>query len=161
MKRIIFALPLMLLVAISSANAQRGPMWQAEELNLTDAQQQKLDDLRFQHQKAMIKKKADLQEARLEMRNMMQKVEVDERAVLEKQRRMSALKAEISESRMKHRLEMRKVLTTEQREKLIKMRRDKDGFRRYHRDGERPHYRGKRGDWDGPRSGPGPGKRSR
>ena len=98
MKRIIFALPLILLIAISSANAQRSPAWMEDELNLTDQQQQKLDDLMFQHQKVMIKKKADLQEARLEMRNMMQKVEVDERAVLEKQRRMSALKAEISES---------------------------------------------------------------
>ena len=53
MKNIIFALPIMLLVAISSANAQRGPMGQAKDLNLTDQQQQKLEDLRFQHQKIM------------------------------------------------------------------------------------------------------------
>ena len=58
MKNIILALPIMLLVAVSSADAQRGPMWQDEDLNLTDQQQQKMDDLKFQHQKAMIQKNA-------------------------------------------------------------------------------------------------------
>jgi len=79
MKNIILALPIMLLVSVSSADAQRGPMWQDEDLNLTDQQQQRLDDLRFQHQKAMIQKSANLKEARLEMRNMMQKTEVESR----------------------------------------------------------------------------------
>lgn len=158
MKKVILILPLMLLVAISSAIAQRSPVWQEEELNLTEQQQQKMDDLRFQHQKAMIQKNADLKEAKLEMRNMMQKTEVDEKAVLGKQKQISALKAEIAEARLKHRLEMRKVLTPEQREKMNKMRRDRDKFRKFHRDGERPRLRGKRGEGDGPGSGPGPEK---
>ena len=54
MRNVIFVLPIMLLLAVSSANAQRGPMWMDEDLNLTDQQQQKLEDLRFQHQKVMI-----------------------------------------------------------------------------------------------------------
>ena len=119
MKNIILALPIMLLVAVSSADAQRGPMWQDEDLNLTDQQQQKMDDLKFQHQKAMIQKNADLKEAKLEMRNMMRKTEVDEKAVLGKQKQISTLKAEIAEARLKHRLEMRKVLTPEQFEVLL------------------------------------------
>lgn len=158
MKKAIFILPLILLFAVSSAIAQRGPAWQDEELNLTEQQQQKMDDLRFQHQKAMIQKNADLKEAKLEMQNMMQKTEVDEKAVLGKQKQISALKAEIAEARLKHRLEMRKVLTPEQREKMNQMRRDRDKSRKFHRDGERPHLRGKRGDCDGPGSGPGPEK---
>jgi Spy/CpxP family protein refolding chaperone len=116
-----------------------------------------MEDMRFQHQKSMIQKRAQLKEAQLEMRNMMRKTEIDESAVLEKQRRISNLKGDIAESRMKHRLEMRKVLTPEQREKMKTIRRDKDKFRKFHRDGERPRHRGKRGDCDGPGSGPAPG----
>jgi len=136
-------------------------MWQADELNLTDAQQEKLDDLRFQHQKMMIQKNADLKQAKLEMRNMMRKAEVDEKAVLEKQKRISALKSEISETRLKHRLEMRKVLTKDQLGKLNKLQRNRDRFKRFHRDGDRPRRMMRYYDCPEPGSGPGPGKRSR
>ena len=154
MKRIILALPLMLLIAVSSANAQRGPMWQDEELNLTDQQRQKMDDLRFQHQKAMIQKNADLKEARLEMRNMMQKTEVDEKAVLEKQKRISALKSEISEARLKHRLAIRKALNKEQLEKMIKHERKRDRSGRFHGDRVRPHQKMRDRDHSGSGGGP-------
>ncbi|UCE64887.1 MAG: Spy/CpxP family protein refolding chaperone [Candidatus Zixiibacteriota bacterium] len=161
MKNIIFTLPIMLLIAVLSANAQRGPMWQDKELNLTDQQKQKMDDLRFQHQKVMIQKNADLKEAKLEMRNMMRKTEVDEKAVLEKQKRISALKAEISEARLKHRLEMRKALNKEQLEKLIKHERKRDRSGRFHGDRERLHQKMRDRDCPGPGSGPHPEKKPR
>lgn len=154
MKRIIFVLPLMSLFVISSANAQRGPMWQDEDLNLTEQQQQKMEDLMFQHQKVMIQKNAALKEARLEMRNMMGKTEVDEKAVLAKQKQISALKAEIAEARLKHRLEMRKALNKEQLEKMIKHERKRGKSERFH--GDRDRMQHKMRDRDCPRSGSGP-----
>ena len=156
MRSIILTLPVILLLSISTVNAQRGPMWQNEELNLTEQQQQKLDDLRFLHQKAMIQKKADLKEAELEMRNLMQKTEIDEKAVLEKQKRISALKAEISEAGLKHRLEMRKVLTKEQLEKMTKSERNRDRFRKSDKEGERPRHKMRHDYRMRPGSGPGP-----
>jgi len=157
MRSVILTLPLILLFTISMANAQPGPIWQSEELGLSAEQQQKMEDMQFQHQKAMIQKRAQLKEAELEMRNMMRKSEIDEKGVLEQQRRVSALKGEIAEARMKNRLDMRKILTPEQREKMMQMRGHKDRFGKRRGDGESPHFRGKRGDCDGPGSGPAPG----
>ena len=158
MKSIILTMPLILLFAVSAANAQPGPLWQAEELNLSEAQQQKLDDLQFQHQKAMIQKQADLKEAKLEMKNLMQKAEIDEKTVLEKHKRISALKAEISEAKLKHHLEMRKALTKDQLDKLIKIERDRERMGKPHREGDRRHKSGGRGCCMGPAGGPVPEK---
>jgi Spy/CpxP family protein refolding chaperone len=161
MKKIILALPIMLLIAISSADAQRGPMWQDEDLNLTDQQQQKLEDLRFQHQKAMIQKNANLKEAKLEMRNMMQKTEVDEKTILAKQKQISTLKSEIAEARLKHRLEMRKVLNKEQLEKMMKNQRKMGRSGRFHGDREGPHHMMRDRDCSGPGDGPRPERKRR
>jgi Spy/CpxP family protein refolding chaperone len=96
MRRIILTLPIFLIFALSTASAQRGPLWESDELGLSTEQQQKMEDMRFQHQKSMIQKRAQLKEAKLEMRNMMRKTEIDESAVLEKQRRISNIQNETS-----------------------------------------------------------------
>ncbi|UCC79624.1 MAG: Spy/CpxP family protein refolding chaperone [Candidatus Zixiibacteriota bacterium] len=158
MKKIILVLSLMLLFSLSTAGAQRGPIWQDKDLNLTEQQQQKMEDLRFQHQKVMIQKNAALKEARLEMRNMMRKTEVDEKAVLGKQKQISALKAEIAEARLKHRLEMRKVLNKEQLEKVIKHERKRGKSGRFHGDRDRMQHKMRDRDCPGPGSSPAPDK---
>jgi Spy/CpxP family protein refolding chaperone len=157
MRNVIFALPIMLLLAMSSANAQRGRMWMDKDLQLTEQQQQQMEDLRFQHQKAMIQKKAALKTAELEMRNMMQKANLDEKAVLAKQKEISTFKAAISEERVRQQIAMRKILNAEQLQKFLKMHRGRgfdDGFHR----GDRGMHKGMRSrDCTGPGNGAGPG----
>lgn len=161
MRNVIFVLPIMLLLAMSSANAQRGPMWMDEDLNLTEQQQQKMEDLRFQHQKSMIQKKAALKTAELEMRNMMQEANLDEKAVLAKQKEISTFKAAISEERVRQQIAMRKVLNAEQLQKFLKMHRGRgfgDGFHHGNKD---MHRCMRSRDCMGPGDGSGSGKRSR
>ena len=100
----------------------------ADELGLTDDQIDKLADMRFAHQKEMISKKAALKEAKLELRQLMRKTEVDRKAALAKQEKISAIKAEIAKIKLNNRLEMRNILTKKQVDEWLKMRR-RHGFR--------------------------------
>jgi Spy/CpxP family protein refolding chaperone len=154
MFKVIFALSMSSLLLISMANAQPrgGMMMAADDLGLTDDQVDKLADMRFEHQKEMIKKKAALKEARLELRQLMRNAEVDKKAALSRQEKISALKADVARMRLDHRLEMRKVLSNEQLDRWLKMCR-KQGPR------EGMGHKGKRGHRDfGPHGGKGPGK---
>jgi Spy/CpxP family protein refolding chaperone len=124
-----------LLVTTVDAQPRKGIMMAADGLELTDQQIDRLEELRFEHQKEMIKKQAVVKEARLEMRMLMKETRVDEKAALAKQDRIAGLKAEIGKAKLKHRLAMRQVLTDEQLEKWMKMKRDRrhlggrgDGF---------------------------------
>ena len=161
MKRIALILPLILLIAASFAYAQRGPMWQDDDLNLTDQQKQQMDDLRFQHQKVMIQKNAELKEAKLDLQNMMRNVNVDEKAVLAQQKKVSTLKGNIAEERLKQRLAMRKLLTKEQLEMLIKHERNRRGFGRSRGDGGGPRHMMRDREWKGSGDAPKSQRRSR
>jgi len=141
MCKVILALSMSSLLLISVANAQPkgGMMMAADELGLTEDQMDKLSDLRFAHQKEMIKKKAALQEAKLELRQLMRKAEVDKKTALSRQEKISAIKADMARMRLDHRLGIRKVLSSEQLDKWMKMCR-KHGFREgMHRKGGRCH----------------------
>jgi Spy/CpxP family protein refolding chaperone len=123
--KIILAASILSLVLIPAANAQpRGGMMAAmEELQLTDQQMDKLADLRFEHQKAMISKRAELKEAELELKQLMSKATVDKKAAMASQDKISAAKAEIARMRLQHRLQMRDVLTKDQLQTWLKMQR--------------------------------------
>jgi len=109
MKRTAILLIVLSIIIGPSAYAQPGHFRNMDDLNLTVDQQRQMEDLGFQHQKSMIKKKAALEEAQLDFHKLMSNVEVDEKAVLEQQRKVSSLKGEIAQSRIKHRLAMRKI----------------------------------------------------
>lgn len=161
MFKVILALSMSSLLFISVANAQPkgGMMMAADELGLTEDQMDKLSDLRFEHQKEMIQKKAALQEAKLELRQLMRKAEVDKKTALSRQERISAIKADMARMRLDHRLGMRKVLSGEQLDKWIKMCRQ-HGFRKgMHHKGERGHpgMKPRQGRSPGKGMGPGPG----
>jgi Spy/CpxP family protein refolding chaperone len=153
MFKVILALSMSSLLLLSVANAQpRGVMMAADKLGLTDDQADRLVDMRYELQKEMIKKKAALKEARLELRQLMRKAEVDKKAALSRQAELSALKADIARMRLEHRLEMRKVLSAEQLERWLKMCR-KQGPR------EKMGHKGKHGHPEcRPHSGSAPGK---
>ncbi len=137
-----------LFLSVASAQPKGGIIKAAHELGLTDDQMDKVADMRFVHQKEMIKKKAALKEARLELRHMMRNAEVDKKAALATQEKISSIKTDVARIKLNHRLEMRGVLSSGQLEKWMKMQR-KHGFReRTHTMGEcghrdMKHYEGK------------------
>ncbi len=154
MFKVILAFSVSSLLFISMANAQPkgGIIKAAHELGLTDDQMDKVADMRFVHQKEMIKKKAALDEARLELRQLLRKAEVEKKAALSRQEKISTIKADMARMKLNHRLEMRGVLSSGQLEKWMKMQR-KHGFR------ERTHTMGECGRRDmGPHQGKGPSK---
>lgn len=141
MLKVILAISMSSILFLSAASAQPrgGIIKAAHELGLTDDQMDKVADMRFEHQKEMIKKKAALKEARLELRHMMRNAEVDKKAALAAQGKISSIKADIARIKLGHRLEMRGVLSSGQLEKWMKMQR-KHGFReRTHPIGECGH----------------------
>ena len=146
---------ILILATAASAQPRGGIMKAADELGLTDQQIDKLEELGYQHQKEMIGKQAAVKEAKLEMKELMRKDNVDEKAAMAKQEKVLQAKADIARAMLKHKLAARKVLTEEQFDKWKKMKRGKGHLR----------GPGMRGDCDGPgpgghpdmRGGPGKG----
>lgn len=142
----------LLLLSVANAQPRGGMMMAADDLGLTDDQMDKLADMRFEHQKEMIKKRAALKEATLELRHLMRDAEVDKKAALSRQEKISGIKADIARTKLDHRLGMRTVLSTEQLDRWLKMCRK-------HGPGERMGHKGERGHRDmGPHGGKGPDK---
>lgn len=85
-----------------------------EQLNLTDEQQEKMHDLRVAHQKVMIPVQADLKLAHLELEELIRNGDTSKKldAAIKK---VNDLKANQFEKQIKHRLEVGKVLTNEQK----------------------------------------------
>lgn len=100
----------------------------AEELNLTDEQKDQLEKMRFEHQKEMIAATSDVKILGLEIKELM-KERGNDQAVLAKHAEMQNVISQISEMRIRHKLEMRAVLTDEQWELFDDMRGFERGFR--------------------------------
>jgi Spy/CpxP family protein refolding chaperone len=125
------------MITAVAANAQPGNiMAMADELKLTDQQIEQFRSLRIQHEKEIIPLQADLKLAKLELREIMMKDKLDEKAALAKQDRISDIKARIARQKLQHTLDARKVLNDDQVKRWQKMRmHDGPGFRRHMGDG--------------------------
>ena len=124
----------------------------AKELGLTPDQIQKLEDLKYQHEKQVIDVKRDLALKRLDLRRELQKDSPD-RAVLDRLTdETSALRGRMQKLRLNHMLDAKKILTPEQAQMI------KDRFmeRRQHMR-ERRGDRFQRRDFRGGPEGAGPG----
>jgi Spy/CpxP family protein refolding chaperone len=120
----------------AAAGAQPGKMMMhADKLGLSEEQAGQIEKLAFQHQKEMIRLRADLQLARLELREIMVQNKLDEKAALSKQERISGIKAGIGRARLEHKIATRKVLNEEQLAKWNQMRKAEGGRGRDHRGG--------------------------
>jgi Spy/CpxP family protein refolding chaperone len=93
----------------------------AEQLELTDAQKDQMDDMRAAHQKQMIRQRADLKIARLELRELI-RGDADRATINSKIDQIGKLETDLEKARVSHRLDMRDILTPEQREKLEDLR---------------------------------------
>jgi Spy/CpxP family protein refolding chaperone len=123
-KAILITIAIGTLLAASLVYAQPyGLGRMANRLDLTDQQQEQLENLRLQFDKSMVQKQADLKTARLDLREVMGKTPIDEKAALKKQDQISSIKADIARARLQHMIDASKVLTADQLAKWKKMRR--------------------------------------
>lgn len=88
------------------------------ELDLTREQRDRLADLRDKQARVAIRARADLATAGLDMRRLMRAENPDRAAINRQIDRMAQLRAEMAKARIAGMLDMRSVLTPEQREKL-------------------------------------------
>jgi Spy/CpxP family protein refolding chaperone len=144
----------LVLAAVAVANPGR-MIAMADKLSLTDQQVEQLRNLKIQYQKEMIRLRADLQLARLELKEVMMKARLDEKAALAMQDRISNIKSSIDRKRLEHMIAARKILTEEQQAKWKKMRRE-DGPRGRHQRGDGPGRLMGRGPCMGPGMAPPP-----
>lgn len=100
-----------------------GPRLEAmRELDLTDAQRDRLADIREQHLKAAIPIEADLRLAELELGKLTRAERPDLRALERQIDHISGLRASLMKNRMSGMLEARSVLTPVQHRKLRELR---------------------------------------
>jgi len=118
------------------------------EAGLTDAQASQLRKLMQDERKLAIRRRADLQVARLELDELLDAASVDEKAVGARVKALADLQAAALKARVDHRLAVRKVVTAEQLEKMKMLHR-----------GPRPRAgREWRRPGPGPQGGPGFGR---
>jgi Spy/CpxP family protein refolding chaperone len=87
------------------------------ELDLTKEQRDKVADLREKQERAAIRMRADLQTARLDLRRLMRADKPDRAAIDRQIDRMAQLGADMRKARVGMMLDVRALLTPEQRER--------------------------------------------
>jgi Spy/CpxP family protein refolding chaperone len=100
-----------------------------EELGLDDQQLGQLKKLRTENRRAAIKRHADVQLARLALRELMDSPSVDEKALQARTKELGDLHAANLRARAEARLALRKILTPEQQKKLTQLRARRPGPR--------------------------------
>jgi Spy/CpxP family protein refolding chaperone len=95
------------------------PMWKhLMGLGLDDKQKESLKALRSKTEKDMVKKKADMQIAGIELKDLLDKDPVDMKAVEALAKKKGSLKTEMFLAHIKAREEMKALLTPDQRKQL-------------------------------------------
>jgi Spy/CpxP family protein refolding chaperone len=117
------ALPALLLAqphGMSRSMHQSGSWMGMEQLNLSDEQADQLHTLRIAHQKKMVPLRADLQLAQIELDELVRAGDSSKKldAAIKK---VNDLEGSLNELRIKHQIEVDKVLTEEQR-RMMQMR---------------------------------------
>jgi Spy/CpxP family protein refolding chaperone len=111
----------------------------ADEIGLTSEQQTKLRQSRLATKRETIELGAKLRILRLELRELLQADQPDQKAVQAKVKEIGELRTKIELARINGRLAARSVLTAEQREKIKELRKRHLRQRFDRRLRERPH----------------------
>jgi Spy/CpxP family protein refolding chaperone len=90
-------------------------------LGLNSKQKQEIKEIKFATMKNVIRKRADMQIARLELRDLLSQDPVDMKAVEAKVKQIEGLRADIHLALIKAKEEVKAKLTPEQRQKLMDM----------------------------------------
>lgn len=94
----------------------------AAELNLSEAQIEKLQNLRLKYQKETLKLRNTLQTKRLELQALLASKDVDEEKINSIVEEIGKLSIDIWKKTIHYQLKMRKTLTQEQWDKLLSYR---------------------------------------
>lgn len=94
-----------------------------DKLNLTDAQKDQFQKMRFDFQKQMIDLKANLQKSELELKEIQSSDNISRSVVLDAVRNISENKAAIAMAMANHKMDMYDVLTPDQRKVWKEMKR--------------------------------------
>lgn len=85
-------------------------------LNLTPDQEKKVQELNFQHQKAMVDVKAKIEKNQIELKKIVLDGNIDEKKLLQLTSETSKLQAEMKEMGVKKWIEINKLLDKDQKE---------------------------------------------
>ncbi len=92
-----------------------------QHLGLNAEQKEEIEGIRMATMKEVIHKKADMQIARLELRDLLSKDQVDMKAVEAKVKQIEGLRADIHLALIKAKEEVKSKLTPDQRKKMMDM----------------------------------------
>ncbi len=115
----------------------------AGELELTDQQVSKLEDMQSEFQLAQVDRKAEMKKAQIELKDLMRD-EASQSQILSQMDKIGDMKTEMRKVQYQHREAVKNVLTSEQQDKIKTMRSE---FRMGHRElcdghGQKGHGRG-------------------
>jgi Spy/CpxP family protein refolding chaperone len=100
----------------SQAAGPKGRQAVAERLGLTAEQRAEMQKVGVAFRKEHIRQRAELQVARLELRELLTAAAIDDKAVLAKAQEISQLQSAQTRRMIEHRLAVAKILTPEQRQ---------------------------------------------
>jgi len=122
MKYVIATLIVMMAFGAVSAAAQCRILDLADEIGLTEQQREQLEKSLTAEKRERIQLKADLEKAKLDLREIMRADKIDKAAALKKSDQISAIKAEMARKRLAGTIDRLEMLNAEQRAKLNKNR---------------------------------------
>ncbi len=97
-----------------------------KKVGLSDEQIKKIEEINLKFHKQLLEKREQIQPRNLKLRRLLLEKEIDLDDVGELLREVSGLEAEIRLDRIKHRIEIEKLLTEDQKKKMKReMRRDR------------------------------------
>lgn len=98
-----------------------------DQLNLTELQKQKIDDLSDKHQEQMIDLRAEQQKTRLENKKLRRSDNLNRTDLLNQTQKMNSIRNKISEARANHFMDVYDILTDEQRKVWTEMKSERRG----------------------------------
>ncbi|MFQ6083647.1 MAG: Spy/CpxP family protein refolding chaperone [Candidatus Aminicenantia bacterium] len=93
-----------------------------KELNLTTEQQKQLDELKFNHRKAIIDIQAKIKIARMELGKLLEDPKADSKKIDAKISELTQLHSTMLKNHVDFRMKLNKILTPEQLEKMKSLR---------------------------------------
>jgi Spy/CpxP family protein refolding chaperone len=116
----------------------------SDKLNLTDAQKEQIEKLRTDHQKAMVDLKANLEKAKIELREVMNKDDFTRNDYLAANNKLIKIRDEIQLANANHKMDILELMNKDQRKiitedmKSEKRHRNFERKERGNRDRNRP-----------------------
>ena len=121
--RIIWVLTFIMICTPAMGQGMRpGKWWKdpqvTQKLALSDDQISKLDSAYITSRKKMIEQKSDIEKERFELQNLIEKKDIDEKAIQKQHQKVEKARSKLSSERMKFIMEVRKIIGSEKYSQL-------------------------------------------